>query len=417
MSRRYFSRFIRWLAMGMGVYFIITAILSITVDPWRINGTPLAIDALDGVREIGNTVRVGKAALANRGHWKIVILGSSRIEIALDPEHPAFHGERAVNLAMPAANLYETVPEGNYVLDRNPQIQTLILGIEPDDLYSDYDSRKYTGFYQSPFADNNHSIERGINQVIGGRALMDSLFTLQRYFQGHAPERNPLGRWLEPNYPVNLREYVESTFHGGYEMAADQWNLRPQILHQPKVRLLAGLIGRVRQAGIRMEIVIPPRHALSQIHPTADHPKSIAWEPGLRSLIEICRKANATLAKGPPVQLWCFLTFNPNTSIAMPRPGASPRQMPGWFDLGHSKKDLGDLVLNTVFAGSPGVAATPPVGVNLLDVDWAAYQAAWIEGHRAYCATQPQDVAWWRGLIARSTDQRKATRSVAEGDP
>ncbi|MCF7674370.1 MAG: hypothetical protein K9N23_03740 [Akkermansiaceae bacterium] len=418
MSRRSFIRFLRWLGCLMGGYFLLTAILSLTVDPWRINHTRWAVAALDPAREISNTVRVGKAALANRGDWQVVMLGSSRIEIGLDPTHPVFGTRRTCNLAMSAAHLLETIPAGNYLLDRNPQIETLILGIEAGDLHNDWDSRKYARFYQSPFADDNHSIERSINQIIGGRSLVDSIATLQRYFDGTKPIRSQLGQWLQPNHPANLRQYVESAFEMGFEICEDQWNLRPQILRQQKADLLEKFIILVRQAGIEMHIVVPPQHALKQLHPSLDQPETMCWENDLRALADICIKANAVVATGPPVKLWSFMTFNDYTTIPMPEPGAKSQQMPGWFDLGHAQSKLGDRVLSTIFAGRPGADVTSaPVGVSLLEGDWNVHRANWIAAHREYCLGNPRDVAWWRGLFSRFPNKLKAARQMAEAPP
>ena len=89
MHCRPFARFLRWFGALLGSYLVFTAVLSTTVDPWRINAAPWALAALDPAREICQTTRVGKAAIANRGIWRAAIFGSSRLEIGLDPTHPA----------------------------------------------------------------------------------------------------------------------------------------------------------------------------------------------------------------------------------------------------------------------------------------------------------------------------------------
>lgn len=415
--RRPFAKFLRWFWLLLGVYCAITAILSLTVDPWRINNTRLSLDFLDPSREISNTVRVGKAALANKSDWETVILGSSRIEIGLDPKHPAFEGKRTVNLAMAAANLYETVPAGNYILDRNPKLKTLILGIEAGDLHNDFDSRKYTRFYQSPFADNNRSIERGINQIIGGRTLADSIATIQRHLKGTRPKRNQFGQWLQPNHPANLRKYVESTFQMGFESSDDAWALRPQKLRDQKAGLLAGFIRRVRESGIKMHLVVSPQHALKQIHPTLDEPTGICWEHDLLALAEICKEANAAPINGPPVSLWSFLAFNEYTSRILPRPEDKSQQMGGWFDLGHAQPGLGEKVIETVFSTQP---VTDPsgtaYGINLLESRWDAVRSQWVAAHMAYCKTHQEDVKWWRALVAASSRSKQKPRIMVESE-
>lgn len=415
MTRHPFRRFVRWLAALMAIYFVISAAVTTTVDPWRINNTPWALASIDNSRDIHKEMRIGKAALANRGTWQAVILGSSRMEIAIDPSHPAFRAQPAVNLALSGAKLYEIMAVGNYTLDRNPQIKTLVLGIDPGDLHSDADSRGDNLFYQSPFADNNRSIERTINQLIGAEALAESIATLQRHFRGRPSQYSRLGQMLIPPDHGNLRQFIENAF---VEDIADQWALRPQVLRMGKAAQLAAFINRARQAGIETHIVVPPQHALKQIHPTTDQPDRMGWEADLRAVAEICNKANTTPAKAPPVKLWNFLTFNEYTTTPMPAPGSPSQRMPGWFDLGHAGKNLGDRVLDTIFSGRPGVTApTGVVGVCLLEGDWNSHRAAWIEAHRKYCASHPQDVAWWRALVARAHNPAKAPDKILPDKP
>lgn len=415
MVRKLFSRYLRWLCVLLAVYFAVTAVLSTVVDPWRINAAPWALASLDGAREISTSVRVGKAALANRGDWEAVIIGSSRVEIGLDPGHPAFAGQRSVNLAMAAALVYETVAAGHYTLDRNPKVRTLLIGIEPGDLNSDFDTRQAVRFYQSPFADNNRSIERTINQLIGGRSLIESIGVIQRHVRGGQPKRSPLGQWLQPSHPPDARAYAETYIGLMTGSIPDQWQIRPQMLRREKAELLLGLLTRARRAGIETHVFLPPQHALKLIHPTENRPDKVGWEADLLALADLCRQANAAEAKGAPVRLWNFLEFNDATTTAMPAPGAIQKQVPGWFDPGHGQKSVGDRVLNTMFSGRPGVPGDR-IGTSLLDSDWEAVRAAWIEAHARYCAERADDVAWWRALVAGATGKPAAAHEEAEAD-
>jgi hypothetical protein len=385
----------------LGGYFLIAAVLSLTVDPWRINNSPLALASLENSREISNKLRLGKAALANKGDWKNIILGSSRIEIALDPTHPAFAGKRTVNLAMSSAHLYETIPVGEYVLQRNPHTETLILGIEAGDLHNDWDSRKYTSFPHSPFADNGRSIERSINAIIGGRSFADSISTIERHMAGTRSKRSPLGQWIQPNHPANLRMYAESLIGMGVENPEGPWGLDGQKMRKNKADLLSDFLRRVRDSGIAIHVVIPPVHVLKQIHPTLDEPDSMWWEHDLRALTAICAKANAIPSPGPPVRLLSFLTFNEYTTRHMPDTGAPSQRIPGWFDLGHPQSELGGKIIESVMSAQPVTDTNgSPYGIDLLANDWSRIQTDWIAAHLAYCKTHAEDVNWWRLQIA-----------------
>lgn len=399
----------------LSIYFLFTAILSLTVDPWRINNTPLSLDTLDASREISSTVRVGKAALANKGEWHTVMFGSSRVEMAFDPNHPAFGGKKTVNLAMSAANILELVPSANYALDRNPDIKLILFGIDAGDLHDDFDSRKFTHFYESPFADNNISIERGINQVIGGRALIDSIGTISRHFHGETPERTPLGHWVRANHPQNLRLYVQSAIQMGFESSNKAWSVNEQNLRFQKADLLKGLLRRVRNDGIEMHLFVPPQHALKLIHPETNRPQKMCWDEDLQALAKICSKVNEIAAPGPPIRLWSFLTFNEYTMRPLPGVGPGLMQMDSWNDLGHAQTDFGNAAIETMLAGNKGTATQQnPVGIELHLGDWDSLRATWISQHEDYCIRRSGDVDWWRTLIRKAIEDKVESREMAE---
>ena len=402
-----FTRFLRWLATMLATYFIITAVFSLTVDPWRINQTRFSIESLDEYREISDTLRTGKAALANKGDWDTVIIGSSRMEIAFDPEHPALPGKRRVNLAMAAATLTETIAVANYTLDRNPGIKTMLFGIEVGELHNDADSRTFTDFYNSPYSDNNRSIERSINQIIGARSLSDSISTIRNKSAGIHPKRNQLGLWIGPEYPSDLRAFVEGAFAEGHREPEENWNLRPQDLRTAKADALSILVRRVRGAGIELHLVLPPMHALKMIHPYDDEPDSMAWETDLHRLAKICEEANAIPSASPPVKLWDFLLFNKHTCVALPSPDAEIRKLSNWTDLSHARPEIGNMALYLMFQqGGEGGEVDGLIGRNLLLGDWEDHRSSWILNHREYCRTNSNDVVWWRKLLKTSEPVR-----------
>jgi hypothetical protein len=401
-TRRPYPRYMRWLGAMLAVYFVITAILSLTINPWRINSTPLSLASMDPWREIGENVRVGKAALANRGDWETIIIGSSRMEIGFDPTNDAFGDATTVNLAMAAAGITETAPVAQYILNRNPGTKTLIYGIDGGDLYSDFDSRKFTRFHQSPFADNNISIERGINQLIGGRSLVDSIGTIQRSISKKQPGRTQLGRWLEPTNPTNIRRYIESNFNMGFEKSADKWSMREQQLRTHKSDLVFDVLGRARKSGIAVHVIIPAQHALKQMHPTEDEPEVMCWQADIKTLIDICSRVNEIPSDAPPVKLWSFLIFNKYTTESLPVPEDESQRLDYWFDLGHAKPDLVSAALPTILGQEPGDQSTgEPLCVNLLEGSWDDHLRTWIAGHRAYCKAHREDVKWWRDLMSQ----------------
>lgn len=304
--RRPFRRFTRWFSGLLAGYFLLTAAMSLVVNPWRINRTPLSLDALDEARDIRKCLRVGKAALANQGDWEVVLFGSSRVEQAFDPASEVFGGRRTVNLAMAAAGVLENVDVGHYTLDRNPDIELILFGLDAGDLHNDHDSRTFTRFDESPFADGGISIERTVNQIIGGRSLMDSISTISNYRKDVRPDRTPLGQWIKPNRPPNLREYVEYGFAKGFEDPWAGWNLSEKSFRQDKANALRDFIVRARREGIEMHVFVPVQHALKTIHPKKTAPVKYAGSGISRPWWSCAMKSTQRRPRGLPLDYGVF---------------------------------------------------------------------------------------------------------------
>lgn len=397
MKRNPIQVYTRWLVTAILVYLLCSAVLTTFVDPWRIIAAPWAPKSLEPWRDPSEVVRTGKVAFANRGIWEVAAVGSSRVEIALSPQHPAFADTRAINLGMAAANLYETVPLAHKAIDKNPDLKTIIFGVEAGDLHSDLDRRKVTHYYQSPLYANSSKIELGVNYVFGASAFKDAIATLKRAMTKTAPERNEYGLWTQPKDPPNIRQYMEYLFNEGFLESNKQWEATPEDFSPEKADLLKGLIARCQNGGIQVHVIIPPQHALKLMHPRENRPAELPWEIDLRALVEICAEANRQRPDQPQVTLWNFSIFSPWSSEPLPADSVSVHRMGYWYDLGHARVSVGDEMLNTLLLGKTSTGE--PVGVNLLDTDWTTFKQQWIEAHARYIENHPADVSWWRGHV------------------
>lgn len=398
MDFSFYKKYTLWLVSAIAGYLVLAAGINTSVDPWRIISSPWANQSLDPWRDSSEVVRTGKVALANRGDWEIAAIGSSRIEVSIDPSHPAFRDKRAVNLAMAAANIYETTALAHYTLDRNPDLKTLIFGIEAGDLHNPFDSRLLTDYYQSPLYENSPTIELTVNQIFGASALSDSIATILRAIKKIQPERNALGLWTSPRNPGNIRKYMEGLFTKGFINSTDEWEVAPADFKLEKTTLLEALIERCQREDIQLYIVIPPQHGLKLLHPTENTPSSLPWEIDLQKLIDICRAANTRSPEAIQIQLWNFSNFSPWTTEPLPTDDEGIQRMKNWFDFGHAKVPVGNEVVNTLFLGKTSTGI--PFGTPLLDVPWEAYKTQWIEAHQRYVETHTADVQWWRSWVA-----------------
>lgn len=102
--RRPFRRYVAVLMILAALYFVPVTTINLAVDPCA-QFRAISLDRVDGHRLYGS--RIAKAALIRQNPIDVAILGSSRPLAALDPEHDAFAGMNAYNLALPGTNIFE----------------------------------------------------------------------------------------------------------------------------------------------------------------------------------------------------------------------------------------------------------------------------------------------------------------------
>lgn len=396
MRKSPFKRYLGLLLSLIAGYLISAAILNTSVDPYGYIRAPWAWDTVfDDYRDVTPATRIGKAAIANQGHWTAAIFGSSRMEMGVSTNHEDLRSYNTANLAMPAAFLNEVIPAIDYTLNRNPDLELVLMGFEVGDLSSKRDLRAITNFYQSPFADNNKSIERLINSTVGWTSFEESIETIKRYLNEIDPVRNRYGYNTKPKDPLNIRRQTELGFrmniydppqpYGKWGPISEE--KRPSDLIQQLLELLI----RMRREGIEVHILLPPVHALKLIHPETSMPESIAWEHEILILMELCEQANAITEAGPQIQLWSFLTFNEYTTEPMPSLSKESQRLKNWFDLGHSRKYVGQSFTSVVMNDKKD----NDIGVELLSSDWSTYKKVWLEAHAKYYKSAREDISWY----------------------
>jgi len=318
-----YQRYVRRMLLALGCYLLVAATCTTLVDPWRVLRMPWALDSLEAYRDFGDAHRTGKAGLAmDPAGWDVAYIGSSRFEMGLTTEHPAFGGKRVVNLGLAGGLLPENTAMARFAIRRNPGLKTLLFGVDSGDLTSRVDLSGQTDFSRSPLAEGQSAVESSLRYLTGVRALGESCKVLSNRIQGIQSKYTLSGQRvgkLGDNPP--LRSHVEAR-RGFYQSQARAFDTPEQSrFNQSKERLLAGLLEEARAAGAEVVMVMTPRHALMQVHPRDDEPPEATWERERRALAALCARINALPAAGPPVRFLDFCTFSELNIQPPPRPG------------------------------------------------------------------------------------------------
>ncbi len=387
---------IRFIAV-IGVYLLLAFVMTTTADPWRVLRMPWALGSLEEYRDFSDAHRTGKAGLAmDPQGWDIAYVGSSRIEMGLTTDYEGFGDKRVVNLGMAAGLIDENTAMARFAIRRNPDLRTVLLGIDSGDLTSRVNFSGQTDFHRSPLAEGQSGVERTLGYTVGVRALIESIdvfsnrakdikskYTLTGQRVGSLGKAPPFRPFI-----VERRDFFRSLARA-YETPEQS------ALNKEKLGKLREFLGEARGSGISVIMIITPRHALMQIHPTDDAPEEAAWERERRELARLCEKINAMDSVGPEVRLLDFCMFS--TFNTQPLPETPDGIFHAWPDLEHYTGELGLKLLRRCFGDVS--ETTLDWGVDVLETGIEAHLANLREGHENYCRENPADVAWFRSVI------------------
>ncbi len=365
----------------LGGALVLGLALNTWVNPLRVTPTPWSAEELEPYRAIEQRWnRTAKAGLAKSGDWQVGLFGSSRVDIALDPEHPSFGDRRVVNLGLNAALILENRAIFDYFLDHQAEVETVIFALDPGDLSSPPPPRNLTDFALSPLEPGADPVERELRYLAGGSTLAASAATLARASRDEPAEHTPEGFRRHAPFPDNQRALIASLYLSTtYRVAKGRIDL--DGVSEPKLAALDAIIERCRQRGIELILLLTPNHVLFQLaFPELGSPDP--WFEGERRLL--AERA------GDGVVVWDFLDAHPLNADPLP-PAGSPGHMEHWIDLFHATPEVGAAMLERIHGGAGDF------GVRLGTPEAATARAAEVEAQlEDHAARHPDDLEFLR---------------------
>ena len=390
-----YRRFLLWLLAATAVGALA---LNTWVDPWRVAPAPWTSRSLDPYRAIENTWnRTAKAGLVRSGSWDAAMFGSSRVDIALDPAHPAFSGMRCVNLGLNAAGLVENHAMFRYLMEReSPRL--VVFAIDPGDLSTPPPSVNVTDFSLSPLDEKASAVERELRYRAGISTLTASFATIGRAIRGQQADHTPAGFRRETVYPQNQRQLVATLYLSTTARMARN-RIRHDAVNPEKVQLLEDIVATCRARGSRLVILLTPNHALFQLAFRELGDPDPFFARDRETLAAIAAKANlagsTASTPAPPVEVWDFLDAHPLNCAPLPPAAAKGAHIENWIDLFHASPEIGRLMLDRVAGTDNGY------GTNLTSQPVESRVAATKHGLEAYASRHPDDLAFLRESLAR----------------
>ena len=396
------TRYFRGFVIIVGLSLIATLLTNLVVDPWRITPSPLSADGFDAFRDFRSQNRTGKCGLVRTApEIGVALIGSSRVTNSLDPLNPNWNCNDVYNLGCNACFIYESEAFFRYLLENhNPEL--VILGLDPGDLSSDFDTRGIFDFQGSPLGPKQSKIDRELRYLFGISTLEDSFETIKRRLRDEKPQFDPYGlRRNPPHPPMTQREFLAMAITGEAQFEAPQSAREDAPLREDKAELLKSIVETCHQRGIRLVLLIHPQHALSHTR-ESDEP-ILPFESERRAITELVDTVNREHPETAPAEVWDFGNYHPIN--CEPLSQDDDGRMTGWDDFNHYALSTGDLILARIMGWPIERNDARDYGLHLTPENFDTWAEQAKAGYKNYAnGIGRPDIEWARKLKSEARE-------------
>lgn len=341
-------RYLRWMLTTVVASVLLAGGFNLAVDPLGVVGTP-RLDGFNAVKPyLDHHRELVRWRSALRHCPSAAVFGNSRAEIGFDPEHPLFarQGLNAVNQAIPGTDATMALRQLRWLQAAGCMPRTLVLGVEFFDFLGGQAPRPLPAPADDP--PPRLDAQWAADAVFSITGIADSFTTLAVQHMGEPatltdrgfnPLRNYAGEVRRNgHYPLFRQRALEN---------ARNWTRKPPRLSAPgggpssDALAVDAVLAQSAAAGSRVHLVIYPYHAQIRL---------MIERLGLGDLFAAWKRdlMAAAARHGDQVQVWDFSGLAAQTLEPIPARQDRSTQMQYYWEAGHFKKALGDLVIERV---------------------------------------------------------------------
>lgn len=345
----------RLAAVVLGGISLALALVA-TIDPYNLYGF-FVLDGINAVKpELSRHVEEIKLTQAIKLKPDTLILGNSRAEIGFDPESPMVmrHGYSAYNLAIRGTTIDSAARELEYLLKKGVVPKRMVIALDFVDFMQirpEKSSSESSRLGGSPGLPVDGWFWR-FDSLFSMTSIKDALKTL--LIQHDEEAATMTRRGFNP-----LREYEALARSEGYYVLFRQRaeeNAKVYLkkaggrLDDVQVKLFRHLLQQAANSGIEVNVVIYPYHAqiLALFEKTGLFDYFTQWKRIVVSEVADISSRQTVV----PVKVFDFSGYGPHQCEVIPAKG-DLRSVSRWYwEAGHFKKALGELVLQRIFSDS-----------------------------------------------------------------
>ncbi|HAX78239.1 MAG TPA: hypothetical protein DCY88_21070 [Cyanobacteria bacterium UBA11372] len=301
-------------------------LVNLAVDPYGVISTPTIAKFNQSKPEILTQERMYKAVEITRLKPQIILLGSSRTQWGIYPQHPGLSKSnlKAYNVGFSGANMYEVMRYFKHAIANQPDLKTVVIGL--DFFMFREHNPPASDFRESRLEITSIHPQDLINSLFSVDALIASQKTITKNISLSYPNYQIYNGFFINDYRKPLpgssqafAKWIKPAFN-----AYRNYKLSPQNLNH-----LKNIIQVCQQKGIDVKVFISPSHAIEAeaIQIVGSWEQFEQWK---RELVKI-------------TPVWDFSGYNSITGESI------KTEMKNYTDNSHYRKEVGDLILNRLF--------------------------------------------------------------------
>ncbi len=375
--RRHTRHFVRLYLTWLGCLLAGLVLFNMLADPY--NTYPAVhLDALMPHKP-NNDHRRAKAGLVRQEPgWDTVILGSSYAVVGMDATHTALGEGRAFNLGLNGGKLEEQLGALHYVWRYGHPIKRIILVY--DNQWFIQAASPSIDYLQSPFNTDYSYIEYQGSNLLGMQATEHAWHAVRQWWQDGPATDDPFGRRLTPLIPTGKPQRL---IFDDYLSTPDL--SRPTDGDAANLELFKKFARFCLEREIALTVLIAPAHVslLEKFDASGYWPD---WLAGQRRLVELAETLNLQHPDALPVMIWSFNGITAYTNEPIPSLDDTTTRLKWFWDPGHFRKELGDLMLQRTFGAEDQTEAL--FGVRLAPESIERYLSDLRDDYEKYAQSQ-----------------------------
>lgn len=410
------GRFLRafcWLGIILALSILF---FNAIVDPFGLIGVPV----FKGVNEIKPRMffnsRMVKAHQISRFKPHGLILGSSRAETGIDPEHPGWSKNSwpVYNASLPSARIFELYQYLRHA-QSEASLSQVVIGL---DFFSFDAGRTSEPGFETSRLNTQHSVLVNFQMVKDIMTGLLSYDALSASFDTLNGQGEITFGYLN-NGSQDTRRRREMIKAKGGHFAAFESSLKSIISDDDgiakldyghdtgeKINSLGWFRELVRfciKERIELYVLISPVHSqwLEMIWQLGAWNDYEQWKRDITQIVEI----EATEAGvDTPVEIWDFSGFNNISMEQVPKPEDASQEMKWYWEASHYKRETGNLMLDKALLGIKG-EAIPGFGSRLTMEGIESHLRSIGEERQKYEKEKPEELEYLKKLILKTLNE------------